>query len=470
MGTRELQTDLGKYEEMEIWMELLGFDKQGQKLHHVRINSPIGKSDDELRLNVSDKDAEFALASTSSFGQRVGQPWAQESMSSEDYPMRAREVFDPIKQIGNRLFSNLFEGSREILYRRSLEYSKQRGKGLRLRMLISDPELEALPWEFLHDGYDFVNLSANSPLVRTPVRSFDSNPMRPPKPANERLRVLAVASEPGEGCLGAEKDIDLLKSLQDSFPQFELHALCNPPPQQLIETVRSWDFDLFHFNGTGIDVFGDKQELLLVDNRSSENADVNWRLVQELRKKQELQLLFFNASHTGRIAREFAQTVQACTIGIDSTISNLSCLAFAEGIYNGILMGQPLERAVAKGRQSVDKQNPGSREWGLPIFYMPMSSSLFLVKPLETSLEKETKYISEAPETVPLDPVSQRELEKLNRQLKLLYANLNALEAAKKSSYKGNVKKSIASQISEVQKIQQELKVRLDEITSARRR
>jgi hypothetical protein len=460
-----LRKSLEKYEEIRIWLQLQEsgrvLDRAGRKLCNIRIESPIGGLEDTLTLTVSDKDAEFALASTRPFGTRAEQQWTQQSMSSSNLPMPTREMFNPIKQIGTLLFESLFEGKRETLYRRCLEYSKEQGTGLRLRLLFSDPELEALPWEFLHDGEDFVNLSTMLHVVRTP----SSIQLSSPKPASKRLRILAVACEPYEGALGAKKDLDFLQTLTQSFPQLELHTLYQCSPASLIGKVASLDFEVFHFSGTGIiNVRGNQDELFLTDNKS--NAEINWRLARELQKKSELQLILFSACHTGRIAKDFAETDQTCTIGISSVISDVACVAFVDGFYNEILIGGSLEVAVAKGRQKMVMHNPGGNEWGLPIFYMPTVSSPFFIQVPEINFEKRLARAPKTLETVTLSPDVQREQEKLYRQLELTHTNLNALEAIK-ASYKGKVPKSIESQISESQKKQQELNMRLNEIASS---
>jgi len=67
-------------------------------------------------------------------------------------------------------------------------------QGLRLRLIISDPLLRVLPWEFLHDGEQFLSISNRTPLVR--YVELPSSQQARPLAIDPPLRVLVAIAAP----------------------------------------------------------------------------------------------------------------------------------------------------------------------------------------------------------------------------------------------------------------------------------
>ena len=68
---------------------------------------------------------------------------------------RRRQILSPEEQsvqaFGVALFEALFTGEVRTRYDVSQVQARQEGLGLRLKLRIHDPQLAALPWEFLYD-------------------------------------------------------------------------------------------------------------------------------------------------------------------------------------------------------------------------------------------------------------------------------------------------------------------------------
>ena len=75
-------------------------------------------------------------------------------------------AIDRVERMGRELFGRLFGNEGQIFFMRAREEALARQRGLRLRLDTSNPTVALVPWEFLHDGRDFINLSSSSPLVR----------------------------------------------------------------------------------------------------------------------------------------------------------------------------------------------------------------------------------------------------------------------------------------------------------------
>ena len=57
-------------------------------------------------------------------------------------------------------------------------------------------------------------------------------------------------------------------------------------------------------------------------------------------------------------------------IAMQFEITDQAAITLAQAFYEALVTGQPLEAAITRGRQMIDSQNPGTREYGLPVFYL----------------------------------------------------------------------------------------------------
>ncbi len=96
-------------------------------------------------------------------------------------------------EFGQRLYKLLFEGSLGNLWN---ERRKKAGRKPLALVLRIEPQtarfLLRLPWEYLHDGKDFLSTSWRTPVYRMPwgVEPVDFDPLE------ETLRMLVVISSP----------------------------------------------------------------------------------------------------------------------------------------------------------------------------------------------------------------------------------------------------------------------------------
>ncbi|HEU5102177.1 MAG TPA: hypothetical protein VFU22_24310, partial [Roseiflexaceae bacterium] len=99
------------------------------------------------------------------------------------------------KSFGGRLFETVFNGEVRGCLRASLDLASQQGKGLRLRLRLTEaPDLLDLPWEYLYNQTHnrFYALSVKTPLVR-----YLEMPERiAPLALTPPLRVLVMIASP----------------------------------------------------------------------------------------------------------------------------------------------------------------------------------------------------------------------------------------------------------------------------------
>lgn len=428
------------------------------------IDSPAGVTQDYLEFTPpSGLEIEAGLTSA------IRNPWVKRSGIGD--------ALDPVKDIGKQLFAAIFRSPVQRLFEESLTMANMQGDGIRIRILMEESELTTIPWEFLYDEYrqDFFALSTLTPVVRQRTVSHILKPV----PVEPPLRVLVVASDL-EGYSeksGIELDSDLLKKLQEKSSNLELTILEYASREQFIDAIAQDSYDIVHFSGTAVtnlpwaegpQVLGfvkeagkpwEKKKILpeqIVDASS---------LKKVLGDVQKLRIFCLNDCATDWFASELSGVVPA-VVGMQGNISKKSRVSFAEGFYQAVLTGQPLETAMTEGRKMINYDDPGGREWGLPVLYLTIANGkLFSLLDKKTSSTSEASIVDDL-SSAPEDPKLQREWEYYRMLLRIKQENLAAIqEQTSTFSAANEIPLTLKTQIDTINNEIIDLKTKLKEIS-----
>ena len=203
------------------------------------VASPVGESPDRIQFTMPFKPREIEQALSSGM---------QQSMQRSGL---AGDTLDPVKDLGARLFTALFDSRLQRMYSEALARADSASRGLRLRLVITCEELAALPWEFLFDvsgRQDFISL-----FVRTPVVRQAEAELPPFAPFTPPLRVLFVMADV-TGRLEVQTERDRLEAVRKASPGMEMDVdtVENATPQAFIEALRRKPYHVVHFSGTAV--------------------------------------------------------------------------------------------------------------------------------------------------------------------------------------------------------------------------
>lgn len=286
-----------------------------------------------------------------------------------------------VKQIGDALYRWLFTGDVERCWQQSLESARERERGLRLRLRLSEaPALAGLPWEYLHDpaGNRFLAASPETPLVRylelrEPIR------FHPPRP---ELRVLVLVAGPtGAAPLDTETErsqiVTTLEALQTGG-RIVVDHLEPATLGALVAHLEHTRYQVLHFIGHG---FFDRERggaLVLEDEQGGEQKVSAEHAAALLRAHTSLRLVVLNACEGARAAAGDAFTGVAqslvrqgipAVVAMQFPISDQAAVAFASHFYTALAQGAPIDGAVAQTRQEMYVAGH-EVEWGTPVLYL----------------------------------------------------------------------------------------------------
>jgi hypothetical protein len=286
------------------------------------------------------------------------------------------------RSFGSTLYQAVFSGEVGTTYRLSLNAAESEGKGLRLRLRLSDaPALSALPWEFLQDDGvgDFLVLSERRPLVRYPDLPKPVKPLHVAEP----LQIVLVVSSPSDyDQLDTAREQELLEeALADPIAdgRVELTVLEKPTLSALQRTLARQPVHILHYIGHGgFDGQTDQGVLLFEDDQGRGKRIGAGSLGTILHDHDPLRLVVLNACEGARsgtddpfagVAPKLAQRGAPAVLAMQFEITDQTAVTFGHEFYMALADGYPVDAATAAARKAIFARGNGL-EWATPVLYL----------------------------------------------------------------------------------------------------
>jgi len=266
-------------------------------------------------------------------------------------------------------------------------------RGLRLRLVVRDPLLRVLPWEFLHDGETFLTISNRTPLVRYvelhPGQQCRPLAIQPP------LRILvAIATPSDQPALDGESERRRIEgALARIGNRVEVSFLGLHPDQpltyQLLHHTLSEayaagrPFHILHFIGHGQYVpqgNGLGAGYLILENEAGWSEPYSGeKLGNLLRDHPSVRLAVINACEGARAESDnpFADVATAlvrsgvpAVVAMQFSISDRAAGILSGEFYFHLALGYSVDAALAEARKTLYALIPDSVEFGAPVLFM----------------------------------------------------------------------------------------------------
>ncbi|MHB8575567.1 MAG: CHAT domain-containing protein [Dehalococcoidia bacterium] len=353
-------------------LELEIGEGRGRQYPVAVVRSPAGEARDtmhfpfdRLALDGHLKTLELALLRSSTRSRRLGSADAQ-----------------GVQAFGQALLDNLLTGPLRTSYEGSLMQAKQSGQRLRLRLRVQDPELAALPWEFLFDARqgEYLALSRGLSIVRyvelpSPVASLSITPP---------LRILAMASGPSDlASLDATNEKQRMAAAVSSLVEaglVEVTWLESGTWRELQRAMRAGPWHIFHFIGHGgFSATADEGVLALVGDDGKAQFLSATDVGRLLADHPSLRLVVLNSCQGAEGSRTDLHSSTATSlvqrgipavIAMQYEITDDAAIEFSRTLYEALADELPVDAAVTEARIAVSVALRGSLEWGTPVLLM----------------------------------------------------------------------------------------------------
>jgi hypothetical protein len=347
----------------------LAIEEGGEDTYRVRVlDSPAGEARATFNFPLSPVELENFILRLSRGG-----PTRRRLESSQRADARA---------LGAKLFDAVFAEDVGVCFRRSVDEAERHGKGLRLRLRLTDaPGLAGVPWEYLYSSSNdrFLALSSWTPLVRYLDLPRRVAPLKVEPP----LRILVMIASPADH---PQLDVEsewarLNEGLADLMGTgaVELHRLKAPTLTGLQRELLLRQYHAFHFIGHGGFDEPTGDGVLMMEGTGGRARIVPGRdLGTILHDHRSMRLAVLNACEGGRTsaADPFSGTAQSlvragipAVVAMQFEISDVAAVAFAHAFYAAIALGLPVDASVTEARKAVFSEGHDP-EWGTPVVYM----------------------------------------------------------------------------------------------------
>ncbi len=364
----------------------------------IEIGERIGQNRFPVRISgeaVGEARGEFILPfSTFEIGRILGMVDARLSKSGGILRQGSSER-QRLVGFGQKLFDALL-ASTEV----RACYEQARGmmqvhedRGLRLRLVVHDPLLRVLPWEFLHDGETFLAISNRTPLVRY-VEPYPRQLCRP-LAVQPPLRILVAVATPrdqpeldgeserrkieeGLGKLGDMVEVRFLGTHPDRPLTYQALHHC------LSEAYATGQpFHILHFIGHGQYVShgeGPGTGYLLLENEARLSEPYSGeKLGNLLRDHPSVRLAVINACESARTESDnpFADVATAlvrsgvpAVVAMQFAITDRAARVLSGEFYFHLALGYSVDAALAEARKTLYAVASESVEFGAPVLFM----------------------------------------------------------------------------------------------------
>jgi hypothetical protein len=150
--------------------------------------------------------------------------------------------------------------------------------------------------------------------------------------------------------------------------------------ERLRDELLARKINVLHFMGHGdLDRPTGEGVLILEDEYRRPELVTASALADQLRDCTGLRLLFLNACKTAQsftsspfsgVATALLQVGIPAVIAMQLPITDAAALAFSEGVYRRLAVGDSIDEAVAEGRLAIRRRLQDSLEWGTPVLFL----------------------------------------------------------------------------------------------------
>lgn len=337
--------------------------------YEISVRSPAGEAReimrfpyDKLALENRLKDLQIALLRSGGKRRRVASP--QEKA---------------VQSFGLDLFNALISNEVRARYDVSRGLAEREDKGLRLILRIREPELAALPWEFLYDPRkgEYVCLSRSTPIIRYTESPQPVQPLwvRPP------LHILGMAVSPLDL---NPLDIDREKQrVEEAVKRLgglvTLTWLEGQTWQDLQEAMQEGPWHIFHFIGHGGFNQRSDEGFVALAGESGRAFELTATNLARLLDHRQLKLVLLNACEGARGGNidVFSSTASIlvrsgipAVLAMQYEITDVAAIELSRSFYRAVAQGMPLEAAVVEARKAISVAVTNTVEWGTPVLYL----------------------------------------------------------------------------------------------------
>jgi tetratricopeptide (TPR) repeat protein len=285
-------------------------------------------------------------------------------------------------ELGKMLYNAVFSGELGDYFNKHFSEAQDENCGLRLSLQFSEdvPEIASLPWEYLHNGGDFLVTRRSILLSRLPVEVKKKDL----KPLDSILRMLVVISSPDDPSLSplnTEKEQEIILEALDKL-QKERKIKVDFTEDATFENVQGYlneqEYHIVHFTGHGVSINGKGHLIFETEYRKARLIDN--KILADLFSELGIRLVVLSSCESakgsnkeafGDLASMLSKERIPAVVAMQYSILDEIATKFAETFYRMIAYGKSVDIAVNEARIAMkNSEKSNGFDFATPVLYL----------------------------------------------------------------------------------------------------
>lgn len=285
---------------------------------------------------------------------------------------------------GQRLYAYLFGDGAKLRGFFEFNDAYRQQARLTLRLQPEAAALWGLPWEYLHDGTDFLGLTGRLLVHRMPHGLAELKPADSPPP----LRILVIIAAPDDQAeLDVERELAVMQDALDDLRRaglVQVDTLEDATLPALQDALSRTAYHVLHFTGHG--AFIKTEGKLCFEDAAGRSALIGPGDLRPLLVNQpDLRLIVLSACQSAKtsgadafdsVATGLLQADVPAVLAMQFSILDESAIELARVFYAELTRGRAPEEALRQTRLALlhlDESRPREArrfDWGVPALYV----------------------------------------------------------------------------------------------------
>jgi hypothetical protein len=365
---------------VDLILELRDLDAETDTFTVAILFSPVGETREPDSVRYEFEDLKSAL----------------DSLEKKDITQ------ERLIELGEKLAARMLPpGKIRELFNQAVSKAGQDG-GVRLRLLVREPRLAQLPWEFCYlqqhngekDRRHFLVLNPQISMVRHEALETAHPSVTAARPDRVRL-VAATANVEGFSELELRRERRVIEKALKNLPvdglAIEYEPFIENATFEDLKLALAGKADLFHFAGHGSfkedtnaassgEAIGAGYIVVATDKESREPYFLPAGELAAQLQMAGVRVAMLGACESGRrdgvsawtgVAAALVEGGIPAVVAMQYEIFDAHAIAFSRMFYASLALGLSIDEAVAAGRLSMLGESEADEvEWGVPVLYM----------------------------------------------------------------------------------------------------
>jgi tetratricopeptide (TPR) repeat protein len=290
-------------------------------------------------------------------------------------------------EFGKMLYGAVFSGELGEYFNKRFDEVQDKNCELRVSMQFSEniPEIAALPWEYLHDGEDFLITRRNILLSRLPagVKKTESQPL------DSILRMLVVISgpdDPGISPLNTEKEQEIILEALDKL-QKDQRIKVDFTEDATFENIQGYlneqNYHIVHFTGHGVSINGKGHLVFETEDRKARDRKarlIDNKTLADLFSDMGIKLVVLSSCESAKgsnkeafsdLASMLSKKRIPAVVAMQYSVLDDVATQFAYTFYRTIASGKSVDIALKEARIAIkNSEKSNGFDFATPVLYL----------------------------------------------------------------------------------------------------